>query len=116
MSTSETRVRFVGEAKGVLSLLEVESAGRNGLLGVLSRALFDLRVQIVRAESRVSGTRRVERLTVVEFDGAPIGAARRLEIQVGVLQAIEDATRVQDLQVLESTRIIEVRGLAALET
>ena len=115
MSISETRVRFMGPAKGVLSLLEVESAGRNALLGVLSRALFDLRVQIVRAESRVSSDRRLERLALVEFDGGPISAARRLEIQVGVLDAIDGSTRVQDLQVLESTRIIETGGLAALE-
>ena len=108
-------MRFVGEAKGVLSLLEVESIGRSALLGVLSRVLFDLRVQIVRAESRVIGGRRHERLTVVEFDGGPIRAARRLEIQVGVLDAIEGASPVQDLQVLESNRIIETSGLAALE-
>jgi UTP:GlnB (protein PII) uridylyltransferase len=86
----ETRVRFVGERHGVLSLLEIETEAHGGLLAVLSRVLFDLRVQLVRVESELalSGRRR-ERLWVVEFDGAPIGVRRRLQIQSEVLGAVE---------------------------
>jgi UTP:GlnB (protein PII) uridylyltransferase len=86
----ETRVRFVGEQQGVLSLLEIETEGRGGLLRELSRVLFDLRVQLVRVESQATDEgRRHERLWLVEFDGAPIGRARRLEIQIEVLRAVE---------------------------
>jgi UTP:GlnB (protein PII) uridylyltransferase len=88
---NETTVRFVQGGSGVLSLLEIDTGQGPGALGRLAEALFDLRVQIVRAESRLVEGRTVERLWVVEFDGAPIRPHRRLDIQVSVLRAIESA-------------------------
>ena len=92
---SHTRVRFVEAGSGILSLLEVDSDHGRGLFGRITAALFLLRVQLVRAESKVLGGRRLERLWVVEFDGAPIRPHRRLEIQTEVLSAVESesATR-----------------------
>jgi hypothetical protein len=83
----------VGERRGVLSLLEVETSGAEALFELLTTTLFALRVQIVRAESRLADAGRALRLWLVEFDGAPIGRARRLEIQVEVLRAVEQVQR-----------------------
>lgn len=88
---SETIVRFLESADGVLSTLEVETDDRSGLLLALAQALFDQRVQIVESEVRTVGDRVFDRFHIVEFDGKPIGAARRLEIQVAVLSAVQPA-------------------------
>lgn len=85
---NQTLVRFVESGSGVLSLLEVECE-RRGLFGRITAALFLMRIQLVRAESKLERGRRVERLWVVEFDGAPIKAGRRLEIQTEVMRAVE---------------------------
>lgn len=88
---SSTKVRFVESESGVLSLLEVETSRRRALFPKIAASLFVLRVQIVRAESRVSRGSRVERLSVVELDGAPISARRRLEIQDEILATIDSS-------------------------
>lgn len=88
---SSTKVRFVESESGVLSLLEIETTRRRALFPKIAAALFVLRVQIVRAESRVSRCSRVERLAVVELDGAPIGERRRLAIQSEILSAIDSS-------------------------
>lgn len=88
-------VRFVDNEAGGLATLEVETNDRSGLLLALSSALFQAHVQIVRSEVRTVGDRVLDRFTVVEFDGSPIRSARRLEIQVAVLNAIEPARRTQ---------------------
>jgi len=85
----DTLVRFVESGSGVLSLLEVECERGRGLFGRITAALFLLRIQMVRAESKLCDGRRLERLWVVEFDGAPIRPRRRLEIQDEVLRALE---------------------------
>lgn len=69
---SSTKVRFVESESGVLSQLEVETSRRKALFPKIAASLFMLRVQIVRAESRVCRNSRTERLSVVELDGAPI--------------------------------------------
>lgn len=84
-----TVVRFVESGSGVLSLLEVECDRGRGLFGRIAAQLFLMRIQLVRAESKLQGGRRLERLWVVEFDGAPIRPERRLEVQHEVLRAIE---------------------------
>lgn len=118
---TETRVRFVSETRGVLSLVEVETDARPALFGVLTRLLFDLRIQIVRAESQKLGRRRrKDQLWVVELDGAPIGHARRLEIQVDVLRAVEQAARppatpVQHPQTTETKGYFDSEGVVSLE-
>jgi [protein-PII] uridylyltransferase len=86
---SETIVRFLESADGVLSTLEVETDDRSGLLLALAQALFDQHVQIVESEVKTVGDRVFDRFHIVEFDGKPIGAARRLEIQVAVLSAVQ---------------------------
>jgi [protein-PII] uridylyltransferase len=91
--TADATVRFLDDGSGSLATLEVETDDRSGLLLVLSRALFNQRVQIVRSEVKTLGDRVLDRFAIVEFDGAPISAGRRLEIQVAVLSAIEPARR-----------------------
>lgn len=84
-----TRVRFIEGEDGTLCTLEVETRDRSGLLLVLTRALVAQRVTITRSEVRTFSTRVFDRFTIAEFDGSPISEARRLQIQVGVLSAIE---------------------------
>jgi [protein-PII] uridylyltransferase len=88
---SETVVRFLESKAGDLSTLEVETDDRSGLLLSLAHALFDQRVQIVESEVKTMGSRVFDRFHIVELDGRPIGAARRLEIQVAVLSAVQPA-------------------------
>jgi UTP:GlnB (protein PII) uridylyltransferase len=85
----ETVVRFVDGHDGGLATLEVETRDRSGLLLALTRALFESKVQIVLSEVRTLGDRVLDRFSLEEVDGSPIGAARRLEIQVAVLGALE---------------------------
>jgi [protein-PII] uridylyltransferase len=88
-SASETVVRFIEGADGVFSTLEVETGDRSGLLLALSQALFSQRVQIVGSQVKTTGTRVYDRFHIVEFDGSPITPARRLEIQVAVIAAVD---------------------------
>ncbi|HEX6765621.1 MAG TPA: hypothetical protein VF103_09095, partial [Polyangiaceae bacterium] len=53
------------------------------------QALFQQRVQIVASQVKTNGTRVFDRFSIVELDGKPIGSARRLEIQVAVLSAVD---------------------------
>ena len=55
----------------------------------LSHALFEQNVQIEESEVRTVEGRVFDRFHIVEFDGRPISPARRLEIQVAVLSAIQ---------------------------
>jgi UTP:GlnB (protein PII) uridylyltransferase len=95
ITKSESRVRFIEDEEGALSTLEIETEDRSGLLLSVSRALFGQNVQVVRCEVRTDAARRVvDRFKIAERDGAPVGPARRLEIQVAVLSAIEPAKRL----------------------
>jgi UTP:GlnB (protein PII) uridylyltransferase len=93
-----TRVRFIEGEDGTLCTLEVETRDRSGLLLVLTRALVAQRVTITRSEVRTFSTRVFDRFTIAEFDGSPISEARRLQIQVGVLSAIETPWSVPELK------------------
>jgi len=86
-------VRFVGDESGGLATLEVETTDRSGLLYSLASALFAQRVQIVESQVRTVNEHVLDRFRLLEFDGSPIDSARRLEIQVAVLNAIEPARR-----------------------
>jgi [protein-PII] uridylyltransferase len=90
---TDTTVRFLDDKGGGLVTLEVETDDRSGLLLALSGALFEQRVQIVRSEVKTVQGRVFDRFAVVEFDGSPISPARRLEIQVAVLTAVEPTNR-----------------------
>jgi [protein-PII] uridylyltransferase len=89
----DATVRFVADAAGGLATLEVETGDRSGLLFSLASALFGQRVQILESEVHTENDRVFDRFRIVEFNGTPIDAARRLEIQVAVLTAMEPARR-----------------------
>jgi [protein-PII] uridylyltransferase len=88
-SSTETVVRFLEAHDGSFATLEVETGDRSGLLLALSQALFKQRVQIVTSQVKTVNNRVYDRFNIVEFDGSPITPARRLEIQVAVLAAID---------------------------
>lgn len=88
-SAKETVVRFIEGEDGTFATLEVETFDRSGLLLSLSQALFSQRVQIVGSQVKTRGGRVFDRFHIVEFDNKPISPARRLEIQVAILSAID---------------------------
>ena len=90
---SEATVRFIADDAGGLSTLEVETGDRSGLLFTLASALYTNRVQIVQSSVSTVEGKVLDKFKVFEFDGSPIDAARRLEIQVAVLNAMEPASR-----------------------
>jgi [protein-PII] uridylyltransferase len=98
-SASETVVRFIEGEDGVFGTLEVETGDRSGLLLALAQALFQQRVQIVGSQVKTTGVRVFDRFHIVEFDGAPISSARRLEIQVAVISAVDPVGDAQPASV-----------------
>jgi [protein-PII] uridylyltransferase len=88
-AASETVVRFIENADGNFSTLEVETGDRSGLLLALSQALFNQRVQIIGSQVKTVKGRVYDRFHIVEFDGSAIGTSRRLDIQVAVLSAVD---------------------------
>jgi len=88
-SAAETVVRFIEDRQGAFATLEVETGDRSGLLLALAQALFNQRVQIIASQVKTNGTRVFDRFSIVELDGKPINASRRLEIQVAVLSAVD---------------------------
>lgn len=94
LSMNQANVRFLESPKRILSVLEIQTPlSVPAMRGRLAHLLFDLRIQLVRHEEADMGRRRVERLWLVEFDGAPIVARRRLEVQAAVLAAVDLLTR-----------------------
>jgi [protein-PII] uridylyltransferase len=94
-SAVETVVRFIEGSDGSFTTLEVETGDRSGLLLALSQALFGQRVQIIGSQVKTTGTRVFDRFSIVELDGSPINATRRLEIQVAVLSAVDPIIGLQ---------------------
>jgi len=94
-SATETVVRFIENADGHFSTLEVETGDRSGLLLALSQALYHQRVQIVGSQVKTVGARVYDRFHITELDGSPIGAPRRLEIQVAILSAVDPVVERQ---------------------
>jgi [protein-PII] uridylyltransferase len=88
-SSVETVVRFLEGNDGSFATLEVETGDRSGLLLALAQALFQQRVQIISSQVKTNGSRVFDRFSIVELDGKPIAAPRRLEIQVAVLTAVD---------------------------
>jgi [protein-PII] uridylyltransferase len=88
-AAKETVVRFIEGEDGSFGTLEVETFDRSGLLLSLSQALFAQRVQIVGSQVKTRGGRVYDRFHIVELDNKPISPARRLEIQVAILSAID---------------------------
>jgi UTP:GlnB (protein PII) uridylyltransferase len=88
-SSSPTLVRFIEGRAGTLSTLEIETEDRFGLLLAMSRAVYEQRAAIESCEVRTKRHRVFDVFSITELDGSPISAARRLEIQVAVMSAIE---------------------------
>ncbi|HET9953549.1 MAG TPA: hypothetical protein VFQ61_03545 [Polyangiaceae bacterium] len=88
-ASRETVVRFIENADGDFSTLEVETGDRSGLLLALSQALYNQRVQIIGSQVKTVNNRVYDRFHIVELDGSAIGPSRRLEIQVAVLTAVD---------------------------
>jgi [protein-PII] uridylyltransferase len=99
-ASSETVVRFIENADGNFGTLEVETGDRSGLLLALSQALFNQRVQIVGSQVKTVNNRVFDRFHIIEFDGSAISAARRLEIQVAVLSAVDPVIERQRISAL----------------
>lgn len=87
-----TTVRFLEDADGALTVLEVETDDRSGLLWTITRALYRQNVQIVGSKIRTEASRVYDKFTIVELDGTLIRNERRLTIQVEVLSAIASAS------------------------
>jgi UTP:GlnB (protein PII) uridylyltransferase len=88
-SVRNTTVRFMEQGDGALSVLEVETEDRSGLLWAITRALHGAGVQIVGSQIRTTGAHVLDRFSIAELDGSPIGDERRFAIQVAVLSALE---------------------------
>jgi [protein-PII] uridylyltransferase len=84
-----TTVRFLEDSDGQLSVLEVETVDRGGLLWAISHALQQAGVQIVGSHIRTKQGRVLDQFTLEDQTGAPIGDQHRLRIQVAVLSAIQ---------------------------
>jgi hypothetical protein len=81
-------VRFLEGREGSLSVIEVDVPESWNVGKRLKSALFLMRIQaLARVERRIAG-RIVHGVRVVEFDGAPIGKSRRLELQEELLSLL----------------------------
>ena len=92
------RVRFVDEASSILSRLDVEARTGRDLLRLLMQGLFDLRIQVVSCEARLDAPTWSAALSLVEFDGAPIGPKRRAEVQATVFGLLDATLTTRSLQ------------------
>jgi len=95
--------------------LEVETGDRSGLLFALASALFGQRVQILESEVHTENERVYDRFRLVEFDGSPIDASRRLEIQVAVLTVSDTRTEQTDHSGALARRAILEAGHAVFD-
>lgn len=87
--TIDTCVRFLEGEAGELSVLEVETGDRSGLLLSLAEALARQEVSIIHSEVVTLNNRVSDRFTLGGAGGRPIGEAQRLDIQVAVMSAIQ---------------------------
>ena len=85
-----TRVRFERDPSDGATLLFVEAVDRPGLLLVVSRTLFQERVQIVGSHVMTKEGHVLDRFQVTELDGSPLGGARQLSVQTAVLAALRE--------------------------
>lgn len=92
--TMDTTVRFLEGMDGTLSVLEVETRKRSGLLSTLVDVFMAERLQIVHCEVQAWGDRVRDRFRLVEHDGGSIAPSRWLQIQSHVLDAIARTTVV----------------------
>ncbi len=88
-SPEGTTVRFREDAAGTLTVLEIETTDRSGLLWSITRTLAAASVQITASRVSTKGDRVFDSFTIEELDGSAIGQERRFEIQIAILTAIE---------------------------
>jgi [protein-PII] uridylyltransferase len=94
MPGAPARVTFDASSDQAPALLTVEAVDRPGLLLAITQALFRAGVQIVTSDATTHEGRVVDRFTLVEADGTPIGRQRRVTVQAEVLSAIEALLRL----------------------
>ena len=87
---ASTRVRFERDSQDGATQLLVEAVDRPGLLLVVSRTLFEQRVQIVGSHVSTKAGHVLDRFQVTELDGSPLSWARQLEVQTAVLTALRE--------------------------
>ena len=92
----ESEVRLTDKSGGVLSILEIRTPGRRSSLELVRGLLFEMRVQIVRAESIVEEAGLFERFHIVEFDGAPLVKRRSASVRTAVRKALRQAARMAE--------------------
>jgi UTP:GlnB (protein PII) uridylyltransferase len=86
-----TRVRFENDASDGATMLLVEAVDRPGLLLVVSRTLFEARVQIVGSHVTTKEGHVLDRFQVTELDGAPLSGARQLTVQTALLASLRES-------------------------
>jgi len=94
MPQSEVRLRE--GSNGIVSVLEVRTQGRRSSLETVRSLLFDMRVQIVRAESQVEEQGLFERFHIVELDGAAIPKRRAAAVRSAVRRALRTTARTRE--------------------
>jgi [protein-PII] uridylyltransferase len=87
-----TRIAMSDSDNGEL-LMTIEASDRPGLLLAITRSLFRAGVQIVASDAATENGRVVDRFTIVELDGSPVGEKRRRALQTDVLAAIDALAR-----------------------
>jgi len=70
-------------------VLTVETADRPGLLLAITQALFRTGVQIVDSDATTREGQVLDRFTLIERDGTPLGYSRKRAVQTAVVSAIE---------------------------
>jgi len=93
---AESEVCLREKPGSVLSILEVRTAGRRSSLATVRGLLFEMRIQIVRAESIVGQESLFESFHIVEFDGAPLGKRRAASVRSAVRRVLRTAARAAE--------------------
>ena len=89
---SRRGLRSSDTGKGEL-VMTIEASDGPGLLLAITRSLFRAGVQIVATEAATEDGRVIDRFTIVELDGSPVGEKRRRALQTDLLAAIDAVAR-----------------------
>ena len=92
-SAASARVRFIDDADGCFTTLEVEANDRSGLLLAICQTLFAAHLQIVGSHIKTQQGRVRGRFELIELDDQPIEPDRRQEIQLAILSALDELSR-----------------------
>lgn len=100
-ATGGLRVRFIEDASGGLSTLELEIPRQQGVVSDIHQALYAIGVHISSVELHVRADAMVERLKLSERDGARLTRERYLAVQNEVMDIVQrrliDSVRPQPL-------------------